>query len=54
MTAFKATFKDGYVRTIANPKIKSLKSAIAYAQTLEQWFRDGNYTGRDLLSVVAK
>ena len=54
MTAFKATFQDGYVRTIAHPKIKSLKAAITYAKNLEQWFKDGNYVGRDLLSVVAK
>jgi hypothetical protein len=54
MPAFKATFADGYVRTIAHPKIKNLKAATAYAKSLESWFSDGNYSGRTLVSVTTK
>ena len=54
MAAFKATFSDGYIRTIAHPNIRNLKSAVVYAQNLERWFKDGNKQDRNLVSVVAK
>jgi hypothetical protein len=50
-TAFLATYSDGYKRTIAHPKIKTMLQAFKHAKELETWYED---PARKLVDVQVK